>query len=160
MDIHDQQPPRSGPVQRFLLIVGSGGLLLAMATDALAVLGRHVGFAVNGAIEIFQMCAVVALSSAILIATLAERHASVDLLAGRLSPGIQRGLAIAGRVAALAAFIVLGIGSAWVTADLWPTSEMTEQLAIPLRGFRLFWLAACTCAAIHSAIALIREARR
>lgn len=160
MDIHDQQSPRPGPVQRFLLIAGSGGLLLAMATDALAVLGRHVGFAVNGAIEIFQVCAVVALSSAILIATLAERHAAVDLLAGRLSPGTQRGLAIAGRVAALAAFVVLGIGSAWVTADLWPTHEMTEQLGIPLRGFRLFWLAACACAAIHSAIALVREVRR
>lgn len=160
MDVDKHQPPRPGPVQRLLLITGSAGLLLAMATDGLAVLGRHVGFAVNGAIEIFQVCAVIALSSAILIATLAERHAAVDLLAGRLPQGAQRGLAIAGRVAAFAAFVILAVGSAWVSADLWPTREMTEQLGIPLRGFRLFWLAACCCAAVYSAIALIREVRR
>lgn len=160
MDVENHEPPRPGPVQRLLLVAGSAGLLLAMATDGLAVLGRHVGFAVNGAIEIFQVCAVIALSSAILLATLAERHAAVDLLAGRLSPGAQHALAIAGRLAALAAFIVLGFGSAWVSADLWTTHEITEQLAIPLRGFRLFWLIACCAAAVHSAVALVREVRR
>jgi len=154
------EPPRPGPVQRLLLIAGSAGLLLAMATDGLAVLGRHVGFAVNGAIELFQVCAVIALSSAILLATLAERHAAVDLLAGRLPPRSQHWLAVAGRVAALAAFVILAVGSAWVSSDLWPMHEMTEQLAIPLRAFRLFWLAACVAAAVHSAIALVREVRR
>jgi hypothetical protein len=65
-----------------------------------------------------------------------------------------------GRSAAFLAFVILAAGSAWVSMDLWPTHEMTEQLAIPLRGFRLFWLAACIAAAIYSAVALVREVRR
>jgi TRAP-type transport system small permease protein len=155
-----QPSPRPGPLQRILLVTGSTGLLLAMVTDGLAVLGRHTGFAVNGAIEIFQVSAAVALSSAILLATLTERHAAVDLLSGRLSPRLQHVLAITGRLAALAGFIVLSAGSAWVSADLWPTHEMTEQLSIPLRAFRLFWLAACLIAVGYSLVALIREIRR
>lgn len=151
-------PP--GRVQRLLLIAGAGGLLLAMATDALAVLGRHVGFAVNGAIEIFQVCAVVALSSAILIATLADRHAAVDLLFGRLSPGKRRALAIVARLAATLGFFALAAGSIWVSIDLWATHEMTEQLAIPLRGFRLWWILCCTLAGLWSFRALIREVRQ
>ncbi len=123
-------------------------------------LGRHAGFAVNGAIELFQVCVVIALTCAILLATLGERHAAVDLLAGRMSEATQRMLAIAGRVAALAAFLVLTIGSGWVTFDLWPTHEMTEQLAIPLLGFRLFWLLGCGAATLYSAVALVREVRR
>jgi TRAP-type C4-dicarboxylate transport system permease small subunit len=146
--------------QRALLVAGAAGLLAAMATDGLAVLGRHAGFAVNGAIELFQVSVVVALTCAILLATLGERHAAVDLLAGRMSEATQRRLAIAGRVAALAAFLVLTIGSAMVTLDLWPTHEMTEQLSIPLLGFRLFWLLGCIAATAYSAVALVRETGR
>jgi TRAP-type C4-dicarboxylate transport system permease small subunit len=156
---HDDRP-HDGLLQRILLFTGSCGLLTAMATDALAVLGRHTGFAVNGAIEIFQVCAVVALSSAILLATLTERHAMVDLLAGRLSDRAQHRLAIAGRLAAVLAFAVLTTGTAWVSADLGPTHEMTEQLAIPLLGFRLFWLVCCAAATVYSVVALVREVRK
>jgi TRAP-type C4-dicarboxylate transport system permease small subunit len=147
-------------VQGLLLATGSFGLIVAMATDALAVLGRHTGFAVNGAIEIFQVSAVIALSSAIVLATITERHASVDLLANRLPAHAQHWLAVLGRLAAIFAFLVLAIGSAWVSFDLWPTREMTEQLAIPLRMFRLFWLVCCTGALLYSVLALVREVRR
>ncbi|CAN5612952.1 hypothetical protein BH10PSE14_BH10PSE14_08760 [soil metagenome] len=136
-----QENRRMMPMRRLLLATGSAALLLAMASDALAVLGRHVGFAVNGAIELFQVCAVVALSSAILIATLDGRHAAVDLLLQRVPDRGKVWLRFAAAGASAAAFGLVTIGSTWVAIDLWPTHEMTEQLGIPLRGFRLFWIA-------------------
>jgi TRAP-type C4-dicarboxylate transport system permease small subunit len=146
-------------MRRLLLAVGAAALLLAMASDALAVLGRHVGFAVNGAIELFQVCAVVALSSAILIATLDARHAAVDLLVLRVS---DRGKAWLGHLAAAAcaaAFGLITIGSIWVAIDLWSTHEMTEQLGIPLRGFRLFWIACSGAVTLFFLRAAIRGKR-
>jgi TRAP-type C4-dicarboxylate transport system permease small subunit len=136
-----QQNRRPTPMRRLLLATGSAALLLAMASDALAVLGRHIGFAVNGSIELFQVCAVVALSSAILIATLDGRHAAVDLLLLRVPDCGKAWLRVLARAAGAVAFGLITIGSIWVAIDLWPTHEMTEQLGIPLRGFRLFWIA-------------------
>lgn len=136
-----QEDRRPTPMRRLLLVIGSAALLLAMASDALAVLGRHVGFAINGSIELFQVCAVLALSSAILIATLDSRHAAVDLLLGRVSERGRTWLGHLAAAASAAAFGLITAGSIWVAIDLWPTHEMTEQLGIPLRGFRLFWIA-------------------
>lgn len=158
-DARDDRPP-GGFWHKALLFAGSAALLAAMATDAVAVLGRHTGFAVRGSIEIFQVCAVIALSSAILLATIADRHAHVDLLTGRLSQVWQSRLHVAGRLATIAAFALLAIGSAWVAADLWPTHEITEALAIPLAGFRWFWVLSCVAAVGWSIVLLRREVRR
>ncbi len=158
-DARDDRPP-GGLWHKALLAAGPLGLLAAMATDALAVLGRHAGFAVRGSIEIFQVCAAVALSAAILLATIADRHAHVDLLTGRLSARWQARLHVAGRLATIAAFVLLAAGSAWVAADLWPTHEITEALAIPLSGFRWFWVLCCAAAAGWTVRLLVREAQR
>ncbi|MES2044467.1 MAG: TRAP transporter small permease subunit [Pseudomonadota bacterium] len=141
MDDGPQENRRSGVLRRLLLALGSAALLLAMASDALAVLGRHAGFAVNGSIELFQVCAVIALSSAIVLATIDARHAAVDLLLGRVSDRGKVRLRLAGALASAAAFGLITAGSIWVAGDLWATREMTEQLGIPLLGFRLFWIA-------------------
>ncbi|MFA5966746.1 MAG: TRAP transporter small permease subunit [Sphingomonas sp.] len=97
-------------------------------------LGRHVGFAVNGSIELFRVCAVVALSSSILLATLDARHAAVDLL---LLWVPDRGKAWLGYLAAgasAAAFGLITIGSIWVATGLWSTVSATA--AAPARGDR------------------------
>lgn len=154
-----QQDRRPTAIRRLLLATGSAALLLAMAADALAVLGRHVGFAVNGAIEIFQVCAVVALSSAILIATLDRRHAAVDLLLLRAAPQARVWLDRLAAVASALAFGLVAIGSIWVALDLWPTHEMTEQLGIPLRGFRLYWIACCVVVTLFFLRAALRGKR-
>lgn len=151
----DDRPP-GGPWHRVLLFAGAVGLLAAMATDALAVLGRHTGFALKGSIEIFQVCAVVAISAAILLATIADRHAHVDLITGLLSDRMQRVLDVAGRVATILAFSVLTVGSAWVAIELWPRHEITEALAIPLAGFRLFWVLCCLAGGAWSVRLLVR----
>lgn len=131
-----------------------------MATDAIAVLGRHAGFAVIGSIEIFQVAIVVALSSAVLLVSLMNRHATVDLIVGRASERTRRILTPIGHAALALTFGLIAAGSAWVAADLWPTREITELLAIPLAPFRLIWISACTVAALHFAVQLVRDMRR
>ncbi|RYD94989.1 MAG: TRAP transporter small permease subunit [Sphingomonadales bacterium] len=160
MDNTDQAPELLSRTQRFLIFTGSVGLLLAMATDALAVLGRHVGFAVIGSIEIFQVAIVVALSSSILMVSLMNRHATVDLLVGRASGRTKAMLEQIGRAALAITFGLIAFGSIWVALDLWPTTEMTELLSIRLAPFRVIWITACTLAALHFAVAFVKGLRK
>jgi len=152
--------PKRSRLRAILLGIGAAGMLVAMASDALAVLGRHVGFTLPGSIELFQVAAVVALSMAILLASLNDRHAAVDLLVGRASPRTARVLFLIGRLALTLAFTLLCAGSIWVSADLWSTHEMTEIRAIPLRPFRLFWILCSGAAALHFAAQFAKALRR
>lgn len=158
--IPEHPQPANSPFQTILLIIGSVALLTAMAADALAVLGRHIGFTLPGSIEVFQVAAVVALSCAILIASLNDRHAAVDLMIGRASPETRHLLQIIGYCALALAFSLLCAGSIWVSSDLWPTHEMTEQLAIPLRPFRLFWIACSGAISVYFVAKAVRAIRR
>jgi len=142
-----------------LLAIGSLGLLVAMAADAVAVLGRHAGFTLPGSIEVFQVGAVIALSVAILLASLEDRHAAVDLVIGRASPRVGRALFLTGKLTLALTFALLCAGSIWVSADLWPTREMTELLAIPLRPFRLFWILCSGAGAVYFAVQFVRALR-
>ena len=157
----DEEQAGEAEVPRpILLAIGSAGLLVAMAADALAVLGRHIGFTLPGSIEVFQVAAVIALSIAILLASLCDRHAAVDLLVGRASPRLGRILFLTGRLTLALTFALLCAGSIWVSADLWSTREMTELLAIPLRPFRLFWIACSGAVAVHFAVQFVKGLRR
>ena len=73
-------------VQRWLFYVGAAGLLFAIGADALAVLGRHLGIPLLGSIELMQAAILLASSAAIVLATVANKHAVVHLLIDRLSP--------------------------------------------------------------------------
>jgi len=160
MDSSTETPETLSRTHRFLIFAGSAGLLVAMATDALAVLGRHVGFAVIGSIEIFQVAAVVALSSSILMVSMMNRHATVDLIIGRASGRTRAFLAQIGRAALAITFGLIAFGSIWVAVDLWPTSEMTELLSIRLAPFRLIWITACTLAAVHFSVSFAKGLRK
>jgi len=151
----DTPPP--GPLRRLALTTGSAALLLAMATDALAVAGRHLGFTVLGTIEIFEMCIVVAATSAIIIATLDRSHARVRILLERLSGRAARRFERGADAVAALIFLVLAAGSSWLTSDLWGGHELTEVLGLPLRWFRVFWIAGCL---VTAALFAIRAARR
>jgi TRAP-type C4-dicarboxylate transport system permease small subunit len=137
-------PPsvQRGPLVTAFYAIGSAGLLIATAADALAVAGRHLGFRLLGSIEIVQSAVVLIAASAMVIATIVGGHASVHIVTERLS---QRTGARLARIASLfgaLAFAALAAGSVWVASDLWAGFEQTELLAIPLRWFRLLWIAA------------------
>ena len=80
--VNDTPAPRRG----LLFYAGSAGLLCMMVVEAAAVLGRHVGMPVMGALEIVQVAIVPAACAGMLIATLRNAHAAVHMLTERL-PG-------------------------------------------------------------------------
>jgi TRAP-type C4-dicarboxylate transport system permease small subunit len=149
-----------GGVHRVLEAIGAGALLLAMATDAIAVIGRHAGFSFLGAIELFQVFAVVATSAAIVLTTLSKRHAAVHILTEYVAPPRKLWLDRAGLAAGALSFALLCAGSLWVAGDLWNTHEMTELLGIPLRWFRLVWIVSAGTVTVLFLSSLVRSFQR
>ena len=124
-------------VQRWLFYVGAAGLLFAIGADAVAVLGRHVGIPLLGSIELMQAAILLASSAAIVLATVAKKHAVVHLLIDRLSP---RRRSIMERVHALLGavfFAALTVGSVWIAFDLRKGHEQSELLRIPFAPLRI-----------------------
>lgn len=153
------EAPPPGALTRWVETIGAAALLIAVATDAIAVAGRHLGFAFLGSIELFQMTALVATASALVVTTLAGRHAAVHILVDRLAPAPRRLVVASGHLASAAAFLLLFAGSLWVAWDLWPTHEMTELLGLPVRWFRLVWILASGMIAVLFLTKLWRELR-
>ena len=122
-------------------IIGAAGLLLAMAVDATAVLGRHLGIPLLGSIELVQACVVLMGSSAIVGTTLRGRHASVHLLTDRLPPGPRKGLLRIGHFLSALFFGVIGGGTLIVLRDLWGGDERSELIGLPYAPLRLFFIA-------------------
>ena len=120
-------------------LAGASGLLLAMAVDAAAVLGRHFGVPLLGSIELVQACVVLMGSSALVGTTLRHRHASVHLLTERLSPTPrERVRRLASMLSALF-FLVLTLGTLIVMRDLWTGDERSELLGLPYAPLRAFF---------------------
>ncbi len=137
-----------GHGQRLVFWIGSIGLLSAAAIDGVAVLGRHIGFTVLGSIELVQVAVVLIASSAMIGATIVGAHAAVHIVTERLSPGGARTARRFADALSALTFILFAVGSAWVAADLWSGHERTELLLLPLRWFRLIWIAATVIIAV------------
>lgn len=133
------QPP-AGPALRLVYLLGGCGLLGATAADAIAVAGRHAGFHLLGSIELVQAAAVLLAGSAMLIATLQGEHASVHMVTERLPRPVAARLARLAALLSAAVFLVVAVGAAWVTAELWSGFERTELLHLPLRWLRVLWI--------------------
>ncbi|MEH3039179.1 MAG: TRAP transporter small permease subunit [Sphingomonas paucimobilis] len=154
----DALPARApaSPLAKAMLAVGSAALLAAMATDALAVAGRHAGIRLLGSIEIVQASIVLIATTAIVLTTIVDAHARVHILLERLPVATAaRWLRGANALSALV-FLWLAAGSAWLAADLWNGHELTEILQLPLRWLRLFWI----MGAVATAILFARRAFR
>jgi TRAP-type C4-dicarboxylate transport system permease small subunit len=124
-------------LRNLMIWAGGTALLAATAVDTVAVIGRQVGFALHGAIELIQAAVLVAGSIALIAATAANNHARVRILVERLgsfrkSVELAADLLMAGFLAALL------VGSAWLAADLWNSHEISEVAGVPWRWLRLF----------------------
>jgi TRAP-type transport system small permease protein len=148
-------------VQRWLFYVGAAGLLFAIGADAVAVLGRHLGIPLLGSIELMQAAILLTSSAAIVLATVANKHAVVHLLIDRLSP---RRRAMMERVHALLGavfFAALAVGSLWIAYDLRDGHEQSELLRIPYAPLRIVSIVAVLAvAAIYLARAFEKRPSR
>ncbi|MEY2854842.1 MAG: hypothetical protein RL030_1974 [Pseudomonadota bacterium] len=125
---------------RGLVWIAGGALLIAMATDTIAMLGRHLRMPLLGSIEIVQAAVLVASAGALLLATALDAHARVHLLQRRLAAGNRLGFERFNLVAAIGLVILLLAGSLWITIDLWQGHEESELLHIPWKPLRLIVL--------------------
>ena len=123
-------------LRNLMVWTGGAALLAATAVDTVAVIGRQVGFRVHGAIELIQAAVLVAGAVALVAATAARAHARVRIVVERLANArpwfdrLSEGLA----AVFLAALLT---GSAWLSADLWNSHEVSEVAGVPWRWMRL-----------------------
>ena len=150
-------PGPAGWMVRIAMAVGSVALLLAMGTEAMAVIGRHTRMPLVGSVEFVQACVVVATSSAIVAATVLDAHARVHLLTARLSPAGQARLRRLADLLSAAVFAVFAGGSIWLAAEMWSTTEKTQLLGVPLAPLRAFW---CASAALTALLFLVSALKR
>jgi TRAP-type C4-dicarboxylate transport system permease small subunit len=127
MDVHV-----NGPRLRTLLIWLSGGaLLVAMVTDTIAMIGRHIHLPLIGSIEIVQTAILVASAGGLIVATLDGAHARVQLVLERLPSSWRGHVERLHAVASVLVYTGLLVGSGWIAADLWNGHEESELLRIP-----------------------------
>jgi TRAP-type C4-dicarboxylate transport system permease small subunit len=141
-------------------LLGSAGLIVALAADAIAVAGRHLEVPFLGSIETVQAAMIVAASSGMVGATLGRAHATVHVVTERLPARARRLFQrVADSVSALF-FAALAAGSIWLVVDLWYGAERTELLGLPLKALRLVWCAsALLIAGLFAVLAFRRDDR-
>jgi TRAP-type C4-dicarboxylate transport system permease small subunit len=142
-----------GTLRRLLVWISGGGLLVAVAVDALAMLGRQVRIPLLGSIEIVEVAVLFAAAGALVIATLDNTHTRVNLVAERLPDTVRKWLGRFHALAGVLLFSALLTGSVWIAADLWFGHEESELLRIPYRPLRI-------ATAISLAALLILSLRR
>ncbi len=149
--------PSSGRLRRGLILLGGVALLMAMAVDSLAVMGRHLGIPLVGSIEIVQAMACIAACAAIVLATMSAKHASVHFVTDKL-PTRFLGLARRFANAVSAAFMICMLaGSIWILLDTAPSHEQSEVLGISYIPLRVF---VCLSAAATALIFLVKATVR
>jgi TRAP-type C4-dicarboxylate transport system permease small subunit len=122
---------------RWLFYLGAAALLFAMAVEAIAVLGRHIGVPLWGSIELVQAGILVASSTAILSVTLADKHARVRILTDRVSGSSRMWLLRVQAFFCALFFCALTTGSVWIFLDLRGGYEESELLHIPYAPLRI-----------------------
>ena len=133
---------------RLLVVLGGIGLLFAMGVDAIAVVGRHIGWPLLGSIELVQTGALVAATTAIVIATIERTHAVVHFLIDRMPDQWRERVRIVNALLSALFFILLLVGSAWLALDLWHGHEESELVRIPYAPLRIAVILSCAAAAL------------
>ncbi len=129
-------------VEMGMVVIGGAALLLATGADTMDVVARHTGWRFIGAIEIVRAAMLVASSAAIVVATIAHKHATVRLVVDRLPSAVRKLLRPVHAVTAGAYFLALAIGCSWIALDLFHGHEESEILHISYLPLRLISIAA------------------
>jgi TRAP-type transport system small permease protein len=144
---------RRGWADRWLFYLGAAALLFAVFVDAIAVVGRHIGKPLLGSIELMQVAILVAASSAIVSATLVNKHAVVHLLIDRLPVRARQFMDRIHAMLCAIFFAALAAGSLWIAYDLRGGNEESELLRLPYMPLRVISIVSVL------AVALIYAAR-
>lgn len=124
-------------MRNVVIWIGGLALLMACATDTLAVIGRHIGVPVRGSIEIVQACVLVAGGIALIIATQAGSHARVHLVVDRIGADWRRRINLASALLGALFMMASLAGCVWIASDLWNSQEVSELLNLPYRVLRI-----------------------
>jgi len=140
-----------------LVWIAGGALLVAVAVDSLAMIGRQIRLPLLGSIEIVEAVVLFAAAGGLIVATLDGAHARVNLLLERLPAASRRRVLRLHALAATLLFAALLAGTVWIAADLWNGHEESELLRIPYKPLRI--AAACTLGVllVLSLLALTRR---
>ncbi|MFO7286444.1 MAG: TRAP transporter small permease subunit [Gammaproteobacteria bacterium] len=120
-----------------LVWIAGGALLVVVAVDSLAMIGRQIRFPLLGSIEIIEAVVLIAAGGGLIVATLDHAHARVNLLLERLSTTSRERVLRLHALAGALLFAALLAGTAWIAADLWHGHEASELLGIPYRPLRI-----------------------
>jgi TRAP-type C4-dicarboxylate transport system permease small subunit len=140
-----------------LIWISGGALLLAVAVDALAMVGRQIQMPLIGSIEIVEALVLFASGGALIIATLDGAHARVNLLLERMPPIWRTRLERLHALIGILLFASLLSGTLWIAIDLWSGQEESELLHIPYRPLRI---AAAVSLAVLLVLSILRIRRR
>ena len=121
-----------------LVWIAGGALFVAVAVDALAMIGRQIRVPLIGSIEIVEAVVLFAACGGLIIATLDGTHARVRLLLDRMPRRWREACRRLHALAAVLLFSALLAGSVWIAVDLWNGHEESELLGIPYRPLRIF----------------------
>ena len=122
------------------MMIWAGGiaLIIAAALNLLAVIGRHSGLPLKGAIELVQVVVLIGGSLALVAATLGRNHARVHLILDRLTGGNRDVAEWVCTALSILFYLMLLVGSCWLAVDLWGSQEVSELVGVPWRAMRAF----------------------
>jgi TRAP-type C4-dicarboxylate transport system permease small subunit len=143
-----------------LVLISGGALLVAVAVDALAMIGRQIEVPFLGSIEIVEAVIVFAAGGGLIVATIDRAHARVNLLLERM-PGVWRErLRRLHSLAAALLFAALLAGTVWIAIDLWSGHEESELLHIPYRPLRIAAAVTLAVLLVLSVVGLFRRSAK
>lgn len=146
-------------LRSLMIWTGGAALLAATTVDTVAVIGRQVGFAIHGSIELIQAAVLVAGAIALIASTHADSHPRVRILVERIG-ALREATERIGDVLTVAFLVALLAGSAWLSIDLWNSHEVSESAGVPWRWLRLFANLALVATILVLARTLLRGRRR
>jgi TRAP-type C4-dicarboxylate transport system permease small subunit len=152
---HGAPPPRYG----VLFYIGATALLLAMFIEAIAVAGRHLDVPLLGALELIQAAILITATASMLMATLADAHASVRLLLARVSTVAREWLRRGAHIVSSLFFVLLTAAQVWLAVESWNEFEHSEILQIPFRPLRVIVIVMTAAVAIAFAYQALRAVR-
>jgi TRAP-type transport system small permease protein len=122
---------------RATIWIGGFALLAATLVDTVAVIGRNVGLALQGSIELVQLFVMIAGAIALLLATTTGAHAKVHIVVDRLRENWRQPIVRSNTVLTALFFALLLAGSGWIAIELWSGPEESEIIGVPWRWMRL-----------------------